>query len=124
MSEKTSILDLLLKPETPNVRKSLPTARYRVKRLSELLGEDVVFELRALPYGKVSELKESMSEDLSVHIVLSDLKDPALQAKFGGATPAETVKALLLPGEIEDLSRAVERLCGYRTATIEEVKNA
>ena len=103
MSEKTSVLDLLLKPETPNVRKSLPTARYRVK--------------------------ESMSEDLSVHIVLSgvvspDLKDPALQAKFGGATPAETVKALLLPGEIEDLSRAVERLCGYRTATIEEVKNA
>ena len=69
MSEKTSILDLLLKPETPNVGKSLPTARYRVKRLSELLGEDVVFELRALPYGKVSELKESMSEDLSVHIV-------------------------------------------------------
>ena len=109
MNEKASILDLLLKPETPNVRKSLPTARYRVKRLSEL--------------------KESMSEDLSVHIVLSgvvspDLKDPALQAKFGGATPAETVKALLLPGEIEDLSRAVERLCGYRTATIEEVKNA
>ena len=119
MSEKTSILDLLLKPETPNVGKSLPTARYRVKRLSELLGEDVVFELRALPYGKVSELMESMSEDLSVQIVLSgvvspDLKDPALQAKFGGATPAE----------IEDLSRAVERLCGYRTATIEEVKHA
>ena len=76
MSEKTSILDLLLKPETPNVRKSLPTARYRVKRLSELLGEDVVFELRALPYGKVSELKESMSEDLSVHIVLSGVVSP------------------------------------------------
>ena len=43
--------------------------------------------------------------------------------KFGGATPAETVKAALLPGEIEDLSRAVERLCGYRRTTIEEVKN-
>lgn len=129
MNEKTNILELLLRGETPNVRKSLPTARYRVKRLSELLGEDVVFELRALPYGKVNELKESMSEDISLHIVLlgvvsPDLKDPALQAKFGGATPAETVKALLLPGEIEDLSRAVERLCGYRTATIEEVKNA
>ena len=71
MSEKTSILDLLLKPETPNVRKSLPTARYRVKRLSELLGEDVVFELRALPYGKVSELKVCWSVDLCVHMVLS-----------------------------------------------------
>lgn len=53
-----------------------------------------------------------------------DLKDPMLKERFGGATPAETVKAMLLPGEIEDLSRAVERLCGYRRATIEEVKNA
>jgi len=32
--------------------------------------------------------------------------------------------AMLLPGEIADLSRAVERLCGYRMLTIEEVKNA
>ena len=53
-----------------------------------------------------------------------DLKDKRLAEKFGGATPAETVKAMLLPGEIEDLSRAIERLCGYRITTIEEVKNA
>ena len=53
-----------------------------------------------------------------------NLKDRSLAEKYGGATPAETVKAMLLPGEIEDLSRAVERLCGYRGATIEEVKNA
>ena len=33
-------------------------------------------------------------------------------------------KAILLPGEIEDLSRAVEKLCGYRRTTIEEIKNA
>ncbi|WP_418271818.1 phage tail assembly chaperone [Intestinimonas sp.] len=33
-------------------------------------------------------------------------------------------KAMLLPGEIEDLSRAVEKLCGYRANTIEEIKNA
>ena len=47
-----------------------------------------------------------------------------LKEKYGGATPAETVKAMLLPGEIEDLSRAVERLCGFRRITIDEVKNA
>ena len=29
---------------------------------------------------------------------------------------------MLLPGEIEDLSRAVERLCGFRRITIDEVK--
>ena len=29
---------------------------------------------------------------------------------------------MLLPGEVEDLSRAVEKLCGYRANTIEEIK--
>lgn len=125
----SKILDLLLKGEVPNVQKELPTAKYRVKRLSELCGEDVVFTLKALPYGRVEELKEGLSEDMSVHILLSgvvepDMKAPALKDKFGGVTPAETVKAMLLPGEIEDISRAVERLCGYRVNTIEEVKNA
>ena len=43
--------------------------------------------------------------------------------KFGGATPADTVKRMLLPGEIADLSAAVERLSGYRRMTISEVKN-
>lgn len=30
---------------------------------------------------------------------------------------------MLLPGEIEELSRAVEKLCGYRMTTVEEIKN-
>lgn len=130
MSEqKTDLLALLLRPELPNVQKELPTAKYKVKRLSRLLGEEVTFTLRALPYGKVQKLGESLSEDVNVHILLAgcvepDLKAPELKEKFGGATPAETVKAMLLPGEIEDLSRAVERLCGYRAQTIEEIKNA
>ena len=33
-------------------------------------------------------------------------------------------EAGVLPGEIADLSREVERLSGYRRATIEKVKNA
>lgn len=127
--KKTDLVSLLLRPELPNVLKELPAARYRVKRLSELIGEDVVFTLRGLPYGKVQKLRESLSDDVSVHILLQgcvepDLKDPALKERYGGATPAETVKAMLLPGEIEDLSRAVEKLCGYRRTTIDEVKNA
>ena len=127
--KKTDLLALLLRPELPNVQKELPTCRYRVKRLSELCGADVVFTLRGLPYGKVKQLGESASEDVAVHILLAgcvepDFKTSELREKYGGATPAETVKAMLLPGEIEDLSRAVERLCGYRAQTIEEVKNA
>ena len=117
MDEKqTDLLALLLRPELPNVQKQLPTAAYRVKRMSELTGQDVVFQLRGLPYGKVQKLREGSPDDVSVHILLAE--------KYGGATPAETVKAMLLPGEIEDLSRAIERLCGYRGMTIEAVKNA
>lgn len=124
----SEMLDRLLKPEVPNVQKELPTARYRVKRLSRAAGEDVVFTLRGLPYGRAQEIWESRAEDMNVHILLAgvtepDLKSPALAERFGGVTPAETVKALLLPGEIEDISRAVERLSGYRTETIEEIKN-
>lgn len=128
MAEK-DLLALLLRPELPNVQKDLPAARYRVKRLSELLGQDVIFTLRGLPYGKVQKIRESLAGDSSVDILLAgcadpDLRSPELAAKYGGAMPAETVKAMLLPGEIEDLARAVERLCGYRRTTIEEIKNA
>ena len=127
MEEKrTDLLALLLRPELPNVQKELPTAEYRVKRLSEALGTDVVFKLRALPYGKVKSIRDSVAGDPMLDILLAgcvepDLKAKELKEKYGGA---KTVKAMLLPGEIEDLSRAVERLCGFRRITIDEVKNA
>lgn len=125
---RADLLSLLLRPELPNVQKDLPSAQYRVRRLSELLGQDVVFTLRALPYGKVQRIRESAAGDANLDILLAgcvepDLRSPQLAEKYGGATPAETVKAMLLPGEIEDLVRAIERLCGYRRSTIEEIKN-
>ena len=125
---RADLLSLLLRPELPNVQKDLPSAQYRVRRLSELLGQDVVFTLRALPYGKVQRIRESAAGDANLDILLAgcvepDLRSPQLAEKYGGATLAETVKAMLLPGEIEDLVRAIERLCGYRRSTIEEIKN-
>ena len=121
----SQFLDLMLRPEVPNVQKELPEAEYKVKRLSKLVGVDVVLRLNGLPYGKVQDLRE-MEKDAEVHILLAgcaDLKEPGLAEKFGGATPAETVKAMLLPGEIAELSRAVERLSGFRMNTIDAVKN-
>lgn len=121
----STFLDMMLRPEAEDVQKHLPTAQYEVKRLSRTLGEPVTLELRALPYSRAQELRE-MERDVEVHILLAgcqELKDPALQAKFGGVTPVETVKAMLLPGEIVELSRAVERLSGFRQNTIREIKN-
>ena len=122
----SKFLDMMLRPEIPSVEKELLTATYEIKRLSKLAGESVTLELRGLPYGKAQDLR-TMETDQEVHILLagcSELKDEGLKAKFGGVTPAETVKAMLLPGEIVDLSRAVERLTGYRQNTIREIKNA
>ena len=113
-AEEPSILDTLLGAEIPNVEKELPTACYKVDRLSQAAGRDVVFTLRALPYGKVHDL-ERFNQDADIHILLAgcvepDLKDPRLLEKFGGATPADVVKRMLLAGEIADLSTVVERL--------------
>ena len=121
----SKFLDMMLRPEIPSVQKELPRARYEVKRLSQLVGEPVTLELHGLPYHKAQELKQNEA-DQEVLVLLAgcpELRDPALANKFGGVTPAETVKAMLLPGEIADLSRAVERLTGYRKFTIQEVKN-
>lgn len=121
----SKFLDMMLRPEVEDVAKNLPTAQYEVKRLSRLVGEPVTLELRALPYGQTQKLRE-MERDVEIHILLAvcqELKDEGLRAKFGGVTPVETVKAMLLPGEIADLSRAVERLSGFRQNTIREIKN-
>lgn len=127
----SQILDILLRPETPDVQKDLPTAKYRVKRLSEIAGEDVVFTLRALPYGQVAEIREgnSTKEEMEVQILLAGVVDPSLKSpklmeRYGAPSCAEAVKSLLLPGEIVDLAWEVEKLCGYRRTTIEAVKNA
>lgn len=120
----SKFLDMILTSDVPSVRKELPEAEYEIKRLSRLLGEPMTVRLKGLPYGKCQELKETEREQ-DVLILLAgceDLRDPALQARFGCPTPAEAVKELLLPGEIEDLSRAVERLSGYRQYTIREIK--
>lgn len=121
----SKFLDMMLRPEIPSVQKELPRAKYEVKRLSRLAGEPVTLELYGLPYHKAQELKETET-DQEVLVLLAgcpELRDQAFANKFGGVTPSETVKAMLLPGEIADLSRAVERLTGYRKFTIQEVKN-
>ena len=42
---EASVLETLLGGTVPNVEKELPTAKYKVDRLSELAGHDVVFTL-------------------------------------------------------------------------------
>lgn len=121
-----NVLDLLLQADTKSVT-SLPEKEYKVKRLSEIAGEPVVFRLKGLPYSRAHELTTSTLEDVDVHIVLAgtmepSLKDKGLMEKYGATTPAELVKKILQPGEIEVIARNVELLSGYRKTVLEEIK--
>ena len=106
----SKLLDLLLRPETPDVQKELPRGRYELLRLSELYGEPFVLELKAVPYGRALELKEMPDVELQTVLAGDDSglwKSGELQERFGAATPAELVRALLLPGEIKAVAVAV-----------------
>lgn len=116
-------LDLLLKADIPDI----PVKEYKLKRLSKICGGPVIFKLKGLIYNRANDLMKTHTDELNVHIVLAgtvepNLKDENLLTKYNAVTPAELIKKMLLPGEIEDLSREIEKLSGYRQTTIETVE--
>jgi hypothetical protein len=115
------VMDLLLNTEPANP----PEKEYKIKRLSTK--GDVVFRLRALPYSRVAEIRKVDEENQAIHIILAgvvlpDLKNGALLEKYDAVTPADLIKKMLLPGEIDDLALRVEQLSGYKTTVLEELK--
>lgn len=117
-------LKLLLDADIPD----LPEEEIKITRLSKICKGDAIFRLRALPYNRADEIIRGQKEDMNVHILLAgvvspNLKDADLLTKYSAVTPAELVKKMLLPGEIEDISRSVEMLSGYRISTIETVED-
>lgn len=113
----SKILDLLLRPDTPDVQKQLARARYELPRLSEVYGEPFVLQLKGMPYGRALEIKDMANSELQTVLAGDDSgiwKSDKLQQKFGVTTPAELVTHLLQPGEIRAVSVAVEQLSGFR----------
>ena len=85
------------------------------------------FSIRAINFNDVAEIKGRKNEDIPLSVILEgvvspDLKNADLMKKYKAATPIDMLKELLLPGEIEDLSREIETLSGYRGSTVEEIK--
>ena len=119
----SNTMELLLKCNFAD----LPVGTFKLKRLSKEVGEDVLFSLTALRYDRVQEIRDGNSTDIDIHILLAgvtepNLKSSELMAHYGAATPVDMIKKMLLPGEIEDLSRQIEKLSGYRSVTIEQIK--
>ena len=128
--KKVSVLDLLLRPELPDVRRVLPEKLVEVKRLTELAGEPVVFTLRAMTYNETRQLYDKPREDQALSAVLYGCKDPdfrdkrLLDSEKGIVTPLDAIKARLFAGEIDELHIEIQKLSGYLRRTLAEVKNA
>ena len=128
--KKVSVLDLLLRPELPDVRRVLPEKQVEVKRLTELAGEPVVFTLRAMTYNETRQLYDKPREDQALSAVLYGCKDPdfrdkrLLDSEKGIVTPLDAIKARLFAGEIDELHMEIRKLSGYLRRTLAEVKNA
>lgn len=124
-----SVLELLLKPELPDVRKVLPEKQVEVPRLSELTGAPVVFTLRGLSYDQVRKVQEKPRSDQAAFGVLYGCVSPKwgaaelLDKTRGIATPVDAIKARLIPGEIDELYMEIQQLSGYLRRTLGEVKN-
>lgn len=128
--KNVSVLDLLLRPEVPDARKTLPEKRVEVTRLSEIAGEPVIFTVRALSYSEIRKVQDKPREDQAVFAVLYGCKDPdfrdkrLLDPEKGAAAPPDAVKAKLTAGEIDELYIEIQKLSGYLRRTLSEVKNA
>lgn len=128
--EKLSALDILLRPELPDVRKVLPEKRVEVPRLSGLAGAPAVFTLRALNYDQVRRVQEKPVGEQAAWGVLYGCAEPnwrdqrLLDPERGIVTPMDAIKARLLSGEIDDLYIEVQKLSGYLRRTVADIKNA
>lgn len=127
---KLNILDVLLNPDLPDVRRTLPEKEVEVCRLSQIVGRPAVFKLRGMTYDQVRRIQAKPSEDRAVYGVLygcvaPDWKDERyLNKEKGIATPVDAIKARLISGEIDELYMEIQKLSGYLYQTINDVKNA
>lgn len=115
-------LELLLANELPEPK----TKDIKVKRLSEAWGQDVVLTLRELSYNEVCSLTKEDGEHIRAAIVLEGVQEPNLKnmelmKKMKASTPLEMVEKLFQAGEIDDISREIEELSGYRKKTVEDM---
>ena len=125
-----SVLDLLLRPELPDVRRELPEKRVEVKRLSRLAGEPVVFRLKALTYDQTRRVQDKPRGEQAVEMVLLGCTEPnwrapgLLDPAKNIATPIDAIKAKLTAGEIDELAVEIQMLGGALVRALEDVKNA
>lgn len=138
--EKLSI-DMLMRLDREKVAE-VPVKDIRANRLSQLMGQDVTVEIKALAgdtymdllatatnkKGNVDVSKTYRAQALIVVEAMQSpsLKDKELQVHFGAASPIDLAKTLFPGGELTKIFQEVADLSGFgddEDEDIEEIKN-
>ena len=113
---------------------------YEVKRLSAILGEPFVLDLRQIPNKRVREIQDdSMKIEggktsvdqykltmglLCDGIANKDFDNRDVLKHYGAATREDLFNTLFNAGEIQDIANIISELCGFDSKKTEEQVDA
>lgn len=136
-----NLADALLAADAGKITKKEHKS-YEVKRLSAILGEPFVLDLRQIPNKRVREIQDdSMKIEggktsvdqykltmglLCDGIANKDFDNRDVLKHYGAATRKDLFDTLLNAGEIQEIANIISELCGFGGDTqkqAEEVKN-
>lgn len=122
-----STLDTLLSID--NSKLNVTNEKINIVRLSEMAGEDVIFEIRPLSIKEINSFPKMDETDMLIHaiymaLVSPKLSDERLLKKYDCLTPKELIKKILLPTEISGLYSAFNRAMGFVQNTEDDEKSS
>lgn len=134
-----NLADALLAADTGKITKKEHKS-YEVKRLSAILGEPFVLDLRQIPNKRVREIQDdSMKIEggktsvdqykltmglLCDGIANKDFDNRDVLKHYGAATRKDLFDTLFNAGEIQDIANIISELCGFDSKKTEEQVDA
>lgn len=134
-----NLADALLAADAGKITKKEHKS-YEVKRLSAILGEPFVLDLRQIPNKRVREIQDdSMNIEggktsvdqyklvmglLCDGIANKDFDNRDVLKHYGAATRKDLFDTLFNAGEIQDIANIISELCGFDSKKTEEQVDA
>lgn len=134
-----NLADALLAADAGKITKKEHRS-HEVKRLSAILGEPFVLDLRQIPNKRVREIQDdSMKIEggktsvdqykltmglLCDGIANKDFDNRDVLKHYGAATRKDLFDTLLNAGEIQDIANIISELCGFDSKKTEEQVDA
>lgn len=134
-----NLADALLAADAGKITKKEHKS-YEVKRLSAILGQPFVLDLRQIPNKRVREIQDdSMKIEggktsvdqykltmglLCDGIANKDFDNRDVLKHYGAATRKDLFDTLLNAGEIQDIANIISELCGFDSKKTEEQVDA